>query len=397
MERYDFGNLPNRLGTDSLKWQGGEKELPMWVADMDFAVAPAIRSYLNKKVAEGVYGYSEMPKEWFGAYKDYYTGKYGLSFSRDDLLFSLGVIPSVSSAVRALTKRGEKVAVFTPNYHIFYHSIENNGRVIAPIALEQKGHQYEIPWNEVEEIFSKPSVTLFLMSNPHNPSGKIFTKEELIRLGELARKNGVYVLSDEIHGEITEPGYAYVPYFAATSENKINSLTCLSPTKAWNIAGLQTSAVLAYDKAINERMRNALNNDEVMEGNFFSYGAAIAAYRDSRDWLAQVNERIALNRQIALSYLETRIPLLCPFPSHSTYLLWIDATKLKGKGAAFAEFLRFSTGLYLSDGASFSPSSPSPTAGFLRMNLATSEKNVRDALERLECGVNNYQESFSSL
>ncbi len=397
MDQYDFTNLPNRLGTDSLKWQGGGKELPMWVADMDFAVAPAIRSYLNKKVAEGVYGYSETPREWFEAYADYYAGKYGLSFSGDDLLFSLGVIPSVSSAVRALTKRGDKVAVFTPNYHIFYHSIENNGRLIAPIGLRQRNNQYEIPWEKVKETFSDPTVTLFLMSNPHNPSGKIFTKEELTALGEMARENGVCVLSDEIHGEITEPGYAYVPFFAASPENKRNSLTCLSPTKAWNIAGLQTSAVLVYDKAINGRMREALNNDEVMEGNFFSYGAAIAAYRDSRDWLKQANERIAMNRQIVLAYLGEKIPLLRPFPSHSTYLLWIDATALKGKGASFAEFLRFSTGLYLSDGASFSPFSPSPTAGYLRMNLATSEKNILDALGRLEGGVKDYQDKFPSL
>lgn len=395
MDRYDFANLPNRLGTDSLKWQGGAKELPMWVADMDFAVAPAIRSYLNKKVAEGVYGYSQMPKEWFEAYADYYSDKYGLSFAQDDLLFSLGVIPSVSSAVRALTKRGEKVAVFTPNYHIFYHSIENNGRVIAPIELKQLDNQYEIPWEKVKGTFSDPTVTLFIMSNPHNPSGKIFTKEELTALGEMARENGVCVLSDEIHGEITEPGYVYVPYFAASPENRRNSLTCLSPTKAWNIAGLQTSAVLVYDKAINARMREALNNDEVMEGNFFSYGAAIAAYRDSRNWLKQVNERIAMNRQIVLSYLETKIPLLRPFPSHSTYLLWIDARELKENGAAFAEFLRFSTGLYLSDGASFSPSYPSTTAGYLRMNLATSEKNILEALKRLEQGAQDYQDKFT--
>lgn len=380
--KYDFENCPNRHGTLSSKWSVKENELPMWVADMDFAVAPEIQDYLRSKVDEKVYGYSDLPAEWFDAYSSYYKDKYGLLFNEENLTFSLGVIPSISSAIREFTKEGEEVALFVPNYHIFFHSITNNGRSIASIPLIKEGNRYEIPWDKVERTFKRKGVTFFLMSNPHNPSGKIFTDMELRRLAVLAERYGVFVLSDEIHGEITEPSYSYVPY-ASILEGRKKSLTCLSPTKAWNIAGLQTSAVLSFDQNVTQRIRTALNKDEVMEGNFFSYGAAIMAYTKGKEWLKDMNAVIALNREFVSSFLSKRLPFLSLFPSHSTYLLWIDISALPKKGAGFASFLRKETGLFLSDGDEFFPFMENGDEHFLRMNVATSLKNVNDALERL--------------
>ena len=392
MDKYDFDALPNRRNTFSMKWDVKEGELPMWVADMDFMAAPEIRSSLEEMLSQKIYGYSDLPSSWWKAYSSYYGEKYGLSIKEENLTFSLGVIPSVSSLIREFSKPHDKIAIFTPNYPIFYHSITNNNREIAAISLLNKGNAYEIDWKRLEKTFLDPKVSFFLMSNPHNPSGKIFSKEELERIATLARKYDVFVLSDEIHGEIVEPGYSYVPYFSSPIA-RTYSATCLSPTKAWNIAGLQTSAVLTYDQEVKKRVETSLNRDEVMEGNFFSYEAAIAAFTKGKDWLLEMNEYIANNRKIVSSFLKEKLPLLTLFESHSTYLLWIDARALPGKGVGFASFLRKTTGLYLSDGTEFSPFVPSDTAGFLRMNIATSKANVLDALHRLEEGVNSFLRS----
>lgn len=392
MRKYDFETLPNRRSTFSMKWDVEEGELPMWVADMDFMVAPEIRSSLEEMLSQKIYGYSDLPSSWWESYSRYYDEKYDLSFGEKELTFSLGVIPSVSSLVREFSKPFDKIAVFTPNYHIFYHSITNNNREIAAIPLLNKGGTYDIDWNLLEKTFSDPKVSFFLMSNPHNPSGKIFTRKELEGIAGLAKKYNVFVLSDEIHGEIVEPGYSYVPYLSLPMARKY-SATCFSPTKAWNIAGLQTSAVLTYDQKVKKRVETSLNRDEVMEGNFFSYAAAIAAFTKGKDWLSEMNEYVANNRKIVSSFLKEKLPYLTLFESHSTYLLWIDARTLPRKGVGFASFLRKTTGLYLSDGSEFSPFMPSDTAGFLRMNIATSKANVLEALRRLEEGVNFFLRS----
>lgn len=392
MDNYDFDTILDRRKTFSMKWDTKEGELPMWVADMDFMVAPEIRDCLKDMLSQKIYGYSDLPSSWYQAYQNYYAKKYGLSFDAQNLVFSLGVIPSVSSLVREFTKPLEKVAIFTPNYPVFYHSITNNNREIGAIPFLKKENSYEIDWKMVAETFRDPKVSFFLMSNPHNPSGKIFSKEELEHLAFLANKYDVFVLSDEIHGEIVEPGYRYVPYLSLTNA-RCNSVSCLSPTKAWNIAGLQTSAVLTYDRDVKKRVETCLNRDEVMEGNFFSYAAAISAYQKGGPWLLKMNEYIASNRQIVSSFLKEKLPLLKLFPSHSTYLLWIDASFLPQKGIAFADYLRKTTGLYLSDGTEFSPCSPSATASFLRMNIATSKAILLDGLSRLEEGVNSFLRS----
>ncbi len=388
MGKYNFDSLPNRKGTFSLKWDVKDNELPMWVADMDFSVAPEIRSFLMDKVKEGVYGYSDLPSSWASAYSAYYAEKYDLIFDESNLTFSIGVIPSVSSSVRAFTKKGDKIAVFTPNYHVFYHSITNNERIIAPIELLDLGDSYSIDWDALEKTFKEKDVTMFIMSNPHNPSGKIFAKEELAKIAYLADLYGVFVISDEIHGEIVEPGYSYVPYFSSCSLARKNSLTCLSPTKAWNMAGIQTSAVLSFDDEVTKKIRFSLNKDEVMEGNFFSYGAAITAYNEGKEWLKEMNEYVANNRKTALKAMGEKMPLLKPYPSHSTYLLWVNFGALKGKGKGFVRFLREKTGLFLSDGAEFSPS----TSNFFRMNLATSNDNVEEAMRRLALGIRLFEE-----
>jgi len=384
-------SLPDRRLTDSVKWRCTENELPMWVADMDFPVAAPIAEALKAKAAEGIYGYTERPSAWEKAYIDYYHDVHGLDFEPRNLFFSQGVVPSVSCAVRAFSRPGDAVMVFTPNYHVFYHSVTNNGRRLIGLPLKEDGKRYAIDFEALEKTFQDERPAILIMSNPHNPSGLIFEAEELSRIADLAAIYGVFVISDEIHGEIVEPGSSYVPYFSASSKARENSLTCLSPTKAWNIAGLQTSAVLIYDEKVSKRMGEALNADELGEGNFFSYAASISAYQKGRAWLKALNAKIRDNRSLVRDFLGKEIPEISLFEGRATYLLWLDARPLLRYGDDFPAFLRSETGLWLSDGASFFPEGEKPVNGFLRMNVATSTERLLDGLNRLKEGAHLFK------
>lgn len=391
MEKFEFENLPDRHLTDSVKWIDGKDVLPMWVADMDFPVCPSIRKALEKKLEEGIYGYSERPSSWFKAYRDYYKRNYGLSFEENNLLFSQGVVPSISSCVRAFSKVGERVGVFTPNYHVFYHSITNNDRVLVSLPLFTKDEEYFIDFEALEEAMKDPSFKILLLSNPHNPSGKILSREDLKKIALLAKRYEVYVLSDEIHGELSLPGHSYNPYFLASEESKEWGISFLSPTKAWNIAGLQTSAVLAYKKEILDRLAFCLNRDELMEGNFFSYAASTCAYNEGESWLKELRQKIAENKRIVSSFFREELPEITLFKGEATYLLWLDARSLLPHGEDFPSFLLKETGLRLSAGEGFYPEGESPVHGFLRMNIATSEERLKDGLWRLKAGATAFK------
>lgn len=391
MEKFEFSELPDRRLTDSVKWIDKGDILPMWVADMDFPVCPAIREALEKKLSEGIYGYSERPASWAESYVSYYKRHYGLSFGAENLLFSQGVVPTISSAVRAYSEVGEKVGVLTPNYHVFYHSVTNNGRVLADLPLLEKDEEYFIDFEALSKAMADPLFKILILSNPHNPSGKILSKDELKKIAHLAKLHDVFVISDEIHGELSLPGHSYNPYFLASEEAKINAIACLSPTKAWNIAGLQTSAVLAYDPKVLDRMAFCLNRDELMEGNFFSYAAASAAFDKGEEWLASLRERIAKNKEIVRLFLERELPEIRLFRGEATYLLWLDARALLPYGKDFPSFLFEKTHLRLSAGEGFYPEGKEPTHGFLRMNIATSEERLLEGLRRLKEGVRLYK------
>ena len=380
--KYEFDRLPDRRGTYSSKWHVKPGELPMWVADMDFEVCPEVRETLQQFLDQKVYGYSDLPDRWEKSYIDFYWKRHQLAIPQGSLLFSQGVVPTISSTIRELSKPGEQVAVLVPNYHIFYHSILNDGRVIRPIRMSLMASGYQIDWSALEEAFKDPRCPVFLFSNPANPFGSIFTAADLQRIGELSNRFGKFVISDEIHGEITEPGYSYNPYFKVSEAGKKYGVVCLSPTKAFNIAGLQTSSVLVEDEKLRARMAFALNRDELMEGNFFSYAVSIACFDKGEAWLDQMRDYVFKNRRIAEDYIDREIPELCYAKAHATYLMWIEATALP-KAGEFASFLREKTGLYLSDGSVFGEDGK----GFLRMNLATSKELLRDGLQRLKEGV----------
>ncbi|WP_044975292.1 MalY/PatB family protein [Ruminococcus sp. HUN007] len=381
--KYDFDTVTDRRGTNSYKWAVGKDVLPMWVADMDFKTAPEIISVLSERVNHGIFGYSDVTDEWYDAYINWWDRRHGIHFDRKDIFFSTGVIPTISSCVRRLTSPAEKVIIMTPVYNIFYNCILNNGRVVSECPLAYHDGRYSIDWSELERAMRDPQTTLMLLCNPHNPIGRIWDRETLARIGEMAYENGVVVVSDEIHCDITDPGKMYVPFASVSEKCAKNSVTCIAPTKTFNIAGIQTSAVVASDPGLRHRVWRQLNTDECGEPNAFAVQAAVAAFSEGEQWLDELREYIFANKQRVSTFLKENIPQIKLVPSEATYLLWLDCSEITDDSKRLASEIRSKTGLYLSHGMQFGNGDR-----FLRMNIACPRVLLEDGLARLKKAVN---------
>jgi cystathionine beta-lyase len=383
---YDFDTQVNRRNTNSMKWDVAENELPMWVADMDFKTAPEIQNTIIERAKHGVFGYSIIPDEWYQAYMDWWKKRHSFEIQKDWLIFCTGVVPAISSVVRKLTTPAEKVLIQTPVYNIFFNSIINNGRQVLESPLKYDGEKYQIDFEDLEEKLSDPQTTLMILCNPHNPVGKIWNKEELQRIGELCYKHHVIVVSDEIHCDLTAPGCNYIPFASVSEKCRENSVTCVAPTKAFNLAGLQTASVIVPNEIIRHKVWRGLNTDEVAEPNAFAVDAAIAAFTKGEKWLDELREYIFENNKVVTEFLKCNVPDIKVVPSEATYLLWLDCSNISDCATELADFIREKTGLYLSEGSQYGKAGDM----FLRMNIACSRKVLLDGLERLKQGIEIY-------
>lgn len=383
---YDFDRIIDRRRTDSLKWDVAENELPMWVADMDFETAPAIREAIAARAAHGIYGYTVLPDAWYVAYIGWWQKQHGFTMERDWLIFCTGVVPAISSIVRKLTTPAEKVLVMTPVYNIFFNSIRNNGREVLACPLHFDGEGYSIDFEELEQKLADPQTTLMLLCNPHNPIGKIWDRETLAVIGTLCRRHHVTVVADEIHCDLTAPGRNYVPFASVSADCRDNSITCLAPTKAFNIAGLQTAAVSVPDPTLRHKVWRGLNTDEVAEPNAFAVTAAIAAFTKGAPWLSELRAYIAENRRVTAAFVEKEIPQIHVVGGDATYLLWLCCNRLHTDSATLAAFIRKKTGLYLSAGRAYGGDGDA----FLRMNIACPRAILEDGLGRLKKGIDAF-------
>ena len=387
---YDFDKPVNRRGTFSVKWDVKEQELPMWVADMDFETAPEIQDAVRRRAEHGAFGYTLIPDEWYEAIQEWWEKRHHFHLEKEWLIFCTGVVPAISSAVRKLTTPAEKVVLLTPVYNIFFNSVVNNGRYVLECPLSYDGEQYEIDFQELEETLADPQTTMLIFCNPHNPVGKIWSAETMKRVGDLCRKYHVVVVSDEIHCELTDPGKEYIPFASVSEACRDNSITCIAPTKTFNLAGLQTAAVIVPNPYLRHKIWRALNTDEAAEPNVFAMTAAIAAYQKGGPWLDALRSYLYENKQTARTFLETQLPKLHLVPSEATYLLWIDCKELTEHAKELGRFLREKTGLYLSEGSQYGKTGET----FLRMNIACRRAVLEDGLERLKQGVEAYQKAF---
>ena len=381
--KYDFDLNTDRRGTNASKWLVGENELPMWIADMDFKTAPQITDAICKRADHGIFGYTEPDDEWEEAYINWWKARHGLDIKKGSLIFCTGIVPAISSIVRKLTTPNENVLIQSPVYNIFYNSIINNGARVLESPLIYDGESYRMDFDDLEKKMADPQTSLMILCNPHNPVGRIWSKEELAKVGSLALQYHVTVISDEIHCDIVRPGLSYVPFASVSKECEKVSITCIAPTKAFNLAGLQTAAVMVPDEFLRHKVWRGLNTDEVAEPNAFAVLAPIAAFNESGDWLDEMREYVFENRKVIEDYIKTDIPSIKCVKGDATYLVWIDISSLNSDGNTVASFLREKTGLYLSAGNAYGTTGEN----FLRLNAATSRERITDGLSRLKNGI----------
>ena len=385
--KYDFDTITDRRSTWASKWDVAEGELPLSMADMEFQAAPEIREALKARLQNGIFGYTDIPDLWYQAYMDWWKDRHGLELAKDALVFCTGVIPAISSAVRKLTTPAENVLIQTPVYNIFYNSILNNGRRVLENPLIYEEGSYRIDWEDLEKKLSDPQTSLMILCNPHNPIGKIWDRDTLARIGELAAAYGVTIISDEIHCDITDPGKAYVPFASASDTCARISVTCIAPTKCFNLAGLQTAAVMVPDPFLRHKMWRALNTDEVAEPSAFAIDAAVAAFTKGGAWLDEMRAYTYENRCL-LRKEAASVPGLRVVDSEATYLLWLDVSAITRDGDRLCRFLREETGLVLSRGAQYGPGGEA----FLRFNTACPRAMMQDGIGRLKRGLEKFHE-----
>lgn len=373
---YDFESIIDRHNTNSVKWDLFDDDIPMWVADMDFKVAPQIQNAILKRANHPVFGYTIVPDELFEAYINWWDSRYDLKMSREDMAYSIGVMPSISSMIRCLTSVGDEILIQTPVYHVFFYVIEENNRKVLENELIYENGEYKIDFDDLDEKLSK--VKLMILCNPHNPIGKIWSESDLARIGNLCKKHDVILISDEIHCDLTDPGVDYNPFVSDD-----NVIRCLSPSKSFNIAGFQSSVVHATNSELLEKIKTQMHVDNSDACNVFATSAVMAAYNESSEWLDELKDVLYKNKSIVRGYLAEELPVVKLVESDATYLLWLDCSALGVSSKILSEFLRSNQGLFLSAGCDFGKCGDN----FLRMNIACPEKLLDEGLRRLKAGI----------
>lgn len=378
--RYDFDSVTPRRGTLSYKWDSApEGVLPMWVADMDFKTAPAIIDALRRRVDNGIFGYTRVPDEYYEAVTSWFSRRHGWSIDRDMMIYTSGVVPAISAIIKALAKPGENVIVQTPVYNCFFSSIRNNGCVILESPLVRKGDTYDIDFERLELDASNPDTSLMLLCNPHNPAGRLWSSDELRRIAEICARHGVTVISDEIHCEFVFDGHHYSPFAPIADAAGCKAVVCVSPSKAFNIAGLQIANIIAPDEETRARIDKAININEVCDVNPFGVIATIAAYNDGEEWLSQLLAYIKGNYDYMKDYCERHLPDFPIARLEATYLVWMDCTALGLKSEALEEKLIEDVSLWLNAGTMYGAHDGE---GFMRWNIACPRTLLEEGLER---------------
>lgn len=379
--KYDFDAIVPRRGTNSYKWDTPEEEnvLPMWVADMDFRTAPAIAEALQERVEHGIFGYTKVPEAYYDAVVRWFEGRHRWRIDPRWIIYTSGVVPALSAIIKALTAPGDKVIVQTPAYNCFYSSIRNDGCFLSANNLIYRDGRYTIDFDDLEAKAADPKAKILLLCNPHNPVGRVWTPEELRRIGDICLHNGVFIVADEIHCELTYEGYDYTP-FASLSERFLqNSVICVSPSKAFNLAGLQIANIIAADDDVRRRIDRVINTNEVCDVNPFGVIATIAAYNKGGEWLDALRKYLRGNYEYLCRFFEQRLPQYPVLPLEGTYLVWIDCRALGIGSDATTLRLQKQQKLMVNSGTMYGPGGE----GFIRLNIAYPRTLLVDGLERI--------------
>lgn len=376
---FDFDKTADRRATNSYKWDSAPVGvLPMWVADMDFRTAPAIIDALQKRVAHGIFGYTRVPDAYYDAVTSWFSQRHGWDIDREWIIYTSGVVPAVSAVIKALTVPGDKVIVQTPVYNCFFSSIRNNGCEIVSNPLRRIADTYEMDFDALERCAADPRVKVMLLCNPHNPAGRVWTPDELTRLGNICLRNGVTVISDEIHCELVYQGFKYTPFASLSDAFLHRSVTCVSPSKAFNIAGLQIANIVAFDHDLRSRIDKAININEVCDVNPFGVAATIAAYNEGEEWLSQLVDYLHGNYEAMAEFCRRELPEFPITRLEGTYLVWMDCSSLGMPSDALEHALLDDARLWLNAGTMYGAEGE----GYMRWNIACPRSVMLDGLNR---------------
>ena len=377
---YDFDELINRRGTNSLKWDSAADPdvLPLWVADMDFRTAQPVIDALRRRVEHGIFGYTHVPDAFYESIIRWFARRHGWTMRREWMLYTSGVVPALSAVIKALTAPGDKVLVQTPVYNCFFSSIRNNGCTVEESPLIYENQTYRMDFDDLERRAADPRVKVMLLCNPHNPAGRVWTRDEQARLGDICLRHGVTVVADEIHCELVMPGHAYAPYASVSEAMRHGSVTCLSPTKSFNMAGLQIAAIVSDDADVRRRIDRAININEVCDVNPFGIEATIAAYDEGEPWLLQLLDYLKGNYDFMCDYCREHLPEFPLTELEGTYLVWMDCHVLGLPSEELEERLVDESRLWLNAGTMYGAAGE----GFMRWNIACPRARLAEALKR---------------
>lgn len=378
---YNFDEIIPRKGTNSLKWDSATDDdlLPMWVADMDFRTAPAIVKALEKSVQHGIFGYTKVPPAYYQAVTGWFGRRHHWQIEKDWIIYTSGVVPALSAIIRALTVPGDQVLVQTPTYNCFFSSIRNNECRIISNPLKYEQGNYTIDFEDLRQKASDPRTKLLLLCNPQNPAGRVWSKEELTFLGEICMQNGVFIVADEIHCELVYPGHTYTPFASISSEFLRHSVTCTSPGKAFNLAGLQIANIVAADPSVRKKIDRAINVHEVCDVNPFGVTALIAAYNEGEEWLETLIGYLYDNYHYTKEFFATCLPHFPILPLEGTYLVWVDCSSSGKSSEELAQLLFEEARLWVNDGNMYGESEKE----FIRINIACPRKQLVEGLNRM--------------
>lgn len=385
---YDFSRPTERRGTDSYKWDSAPEAdiIPLWVADMDFETFPGITEALQRRVAHGIFGYTRVPEAYYEAVCNWFGKHHGWHINREDIIYTSGVVPAVSAVIKALTLPGDQVIVQGPVYNCFFSSIRNNGceTVSNSLIYNKEELRYEIDFDDLERKLAHERARLMLLCNPHNPGGRVWTRDELTRVAELCHKYGVRVVSDEIHCELTLYDNEYVPFASLPDELSHGSITCCSPSKAFNTAGLQIANIVCRDAEVRNRIDRAININEVCDVNPFGMIALQAAYSDEGyEWLTQLRAYISSNYDLLRERFARELPKCKVMRMEGTYLAWIDCSELHISSDEIEEMLMHENKVWVNAGSMYGTEG----AAFIRINMACTSELLNEGITRIVNGL----------
>lgn len=386
---YNFDEIINRNGTNSIKYDFATERgkpadvLPLWVADMDFQTVPEIKEALMKKVQHNIYGYSDSKEDYFNALYHWFSKRFQWEIKKEWIVKTPGVVFALAMAVRAFTEEGDGVLIQRPVYYPFTEVILSNRRKVVNNPLIYENGKYLIDYKDFEDKIITNQVKLFLLCSPHNPVGRVWTEEELVKLGDICVKHGVTVVSDEIHADFTYKDYRHRIFPSVKPEFLEHSIVCTAPSKTFNLAGLQVSNIFIANSKLRNKLKEEIKKTGYSQLNSLGLVASQTAYEQGEAWLEALKEYLEGNLQYVRDYLKENLPMITLVEPQGTYLVWLDFNKLNLDEKELNDLILDHAGLWLDPGTVFG----SEGKGFQRINIACPREILKRAFKQLEQAI----------